>query len=118
VDPQARSPGVGEELVRRLSEHFKARGASYLDLSVLHDNDQAIALYEKLGFVRIPFFSVKRKNSINERFFATPPEDYDVLNPYARIIIDEARRRGIGVQITDGAGGFFASRTAPVDPLP
>ncbi|HZH05327.1 MAG TPA: N-acetylglutaminylglutamine synthetase [Lautropia sp.] len=107
VDPQARFPGVGEELVRRLSEHFKARGAAYLDLSVLHDNEQAISLYEKLGFVRIPFFSVKRKNSINERFFATPPEDYDVLNPYARIIIDEARRRGIGVQITDGAGGFF-----------
>ena len=107
VDPQARFPGVGEELVRRLSEHFKARGASYLDLSVLHDNDQAIALYEKLGFVRVPFFSVKRKNSINERFFATPPEGYDALNPYARIIIDEARRRGIGVEVTDGAGGFF-----------
>lgn len=108
VDPQARSPGIGEELVRRLAEHFKARGAPYMDLSVLYDNEQAIALYEKLGFVRVPFFSVKRKNSINERFFATPqPEEYEALNPYARIIVDEARRRGIGVEITDGAGGFF-----------
>ncbi len=107
VDPQARFPGIGEELVRRLTEHFKARGAAYMDLSVLHDNEQAIALYEKLGFVRIPIFSVKRKNSINERFFATPPENYDELNPYARIIIDEARRRGIGVEVTDGQGGFF-----------
>ena len=107
VDPQARFPGVGEELVRRLTEHFKARGAAFMDLSVLHDNAQAIALYEKLGFVRVPIFSVKRKNPINERFFATPPEDYRELNPYARIIIDEARRRGIGVEVTDGAGGFF-----------
>ncbi len=108
VDPQARFPGIGEELVRRLAEHFKARGAPFMDLSVLYDNEQAIALYEKLGFVRVPFFSVKRKNSINERFFATPqPEQYDALNPYARIIVDEARRRGIGVEITDGAGGFF-----------
>ena len=107
VDPQARFPGVGEELVRRLAEHFKARGAAFMDLSVLHDNEQAIALYDKLGFVRMPIFSVKRKNPINERFFATPPEDYGDLNPYARIIIDEARRRGIGVEVTDAAGGFF-----------
>ncbi len=54
VDPQARQPGIGEALVRRLAEHFKARGAAYLDLSVLHDNEQAIALYEKLGFARVP----------------------------------------------------------------
>ncbi len=107
VDPQARFPGVGEELVRRLAEHFKARGAAFMDLSVLHDNAHAIALYEKLGFIRMPLFSVKRKNPINERFFATPPEDYGELNPYARIIIDEARRRGIGVEVTDAAGGFF-----------
>ncbi|MEO6270545.1 MAG: N-acetylglutaminylglutamine synthetase, partial [Lautropia sp.] len=107
VDPQSLFPGVGEELVRRLTEHYKARGAAFMDLSVLHDNDQAIALYEKLGFVRVPIFSVKRKNPINERFFATPPEDYGDLNPYARIIIDEARRRGIGVEVTDAAGGFF-----------
>lgn len=107
VDPHALFPGVGEELVRRLTEHYKARGAAFMDLSVLHDNEQAIALYEKLGFVRVPIFSVKRKNPINERFFATPPEDYGDLNPYARIIIDEARRRGIGVEVTDAAGGFF-----------
>ena len=107
VDPQARFPGVGEELVRRLSEHFKARGAAFMDLSVLHDNTQAISLYEKIGFVRMPIFAVKRKNPINERLFAAPPENYGDLNPYARIIIDEARRRGIGVEVTDAVGGFF-----------
>jgi GNAT-family acetyltransferase (TIGR03103 family) len=107
VDPQARHPGIGEMLVRRLAEHFHARGAASMDLSVIHDNAQAIALYEKLGFRRVPVFAVKRKNSINEKLFASPLEDYDVLNPYARIIVDEARRRGIHAEVTDAEGGFF-----------
>ena len=106
VDPQARQPGIGEALVRRLAEHFKARGAAFLDLSVLHDNEQAIALYEKLGFRRIPVFAVKRKNPINERLFTGPSGD-EGLNPYARIIVDEARRRGIHAEIMDAEGGFF-----------
>jgi len=106
VDPQAQPPGIGEALVRRLAEHSKARGATCLDLSVLHDNDQAIALYEKLGFVRVPFFTLKRRNPINERLFAGPAVA-EKLNPYATIIINEARRRGIAVEVTDAEGGFF-----------
>jgi GNAT-family acetyltransferase (TIGR03103 family) len=106
VDAQAGQPGIGEALVRRLAEHMKARGATYMDLSVVHDNEQAIALYEKLGFRRVPFFAVKRKNPINEPLFAGPAPA-EALNPYARIIIDEARRRGIGVEIIDAEGGFF-----------
>ena len=107
VDPQARHPGIGEMLVRRLAEHFKARGAACLDLSVMHDNAQAIALYEKLGFRRVPVFAVKRKNVINERLYASPLAEYDALNPYARLIVDEARRRGVQVEILDAEGGFF-----------
>lgn len=107
VDPQATQPGIGEALVRRLAEHFQTRGAAYLDLSVIHDNDQAIALYEKLGFARVPVFAVKRKNEINESLFTAPGAEDDALNPYARIIVDEARRRGIGVEIVDAEGGFF-----------
>ncbi|MEO9336052.1 N-acetylglutaminylglutamine synthetase [Mesorhizobium sp. SB112] len=107
VDPQARHPGIGEMLVRRLAEHFQARGASYVDLSVMHDNKLAIKLYEKLGFKRVPVFTVKRKNSINEQLFAAPLASYDALNPYARLIVDEARRRGVMVEITDAEGGFF-----------
>nr|WP_244444253.1 N-acetylglutaminylglutamine synthetase [Lutibaculum baratangense] len=106
VDPQAALPGIGEALVRRLSEHFRSRGCSYMDLSVLHDNDMAIALYEKLGFYRVPYFAVKRKNPINEKLFVgEPPEEG--LNPYARLIVDEARRRGIDVEVLDPEGGFF-----------
>ena len=106
VDPQATQPGIGEALVRRLAGHFRERGAGHMDLSVLHDNDQAIALYEKLGFQRVPFFAVKRKNPINEKLFTAPVDDHG-LNPYARIITDEARRRGITVDVIDAEGGFF-----------
>ncbi|HEV7416297.1 MAG TPA: N-acetylglutaminylglutamine synthetase, partial [Tianweitania sediminis] len=107
VDTHSRHPGIGEMLVRRLAEHMQARGAAHLDLSVLHDNSGAIGLYEKLGFRRIHAFAVKRKNPINEKLFAAPLAEYDALNPYARIIVDEARRRGVRAEITDAAAGFF-----------
>jgi len=107
VDPQASQPGVGVALVRRLAEHFQALGAAWMDLSVMHDNEQAIALYEKLGFVRLPTFAVKRKNVINEALFTEHSAEFDKLNPYARIIVDEAARRGIGIELIDAEGGFF-----------
>ena len=93
VVPEANAPGVGEALVRHLVEHYFARGRIYVDLSVMHDNHEAIQLYEKIGFQRVPVFCVKRKNIINEQLYASNlPEEK--MNPYARIIIDEARRRG------------------------
>ena len=106
VDPQAARPLVGETLVRRLAEYFQARGAQHMDLSVMAENRQAIELYEKLGFTRLPVFTVKRKNAINEKLFVGEPPEA-LLNPYARIIVDEARRRGIGVEVLDAEGGFF-----------
>jgi GNAT-family acetyltransferase (TIGR03103 family) len=107
VAPQAPHAGLGESLVRRLAETFKGRGAAFMDLSVLHDNAQAIALYEKLGFRRVPVFAVKRRNVINEKLYAGPAPDDAGLNPYARIIVDEARRRGIQADVIDAEGGFF-----------
>lgn len=106
VDAQSRHPGVGETLVRRLAELFKERDSRFMDLSVMHDNDLAIGLYERLGFERRYTFSVKRRNSINERLFVGEP-GVEGLNPYVKIIVDEARRRGIGVDVTDAEGGFF-----------
>jgi GNAT-family acetyltransferase (TIGR03103 family) len=107
VDPQATLPGIGEALVRHLARLFEERGRNHLDLSVMHDNEQAIALYEKLGFERLPLFTLKTKNSINEQLYIAPPPEAQELNPYAKIIVDEARRRGIDVEILDAAGGFF-----------
>lgn len=107
VDPLATRPGVGEALVRALAGEFKQRALSYMDLSVIHDNEQAKALYYKLGFTDQPhFFSVKNKNAYNEALFIGP-ELEDKLNPYAKIIVDEARARGINVNILDAEEGYF-----------
>lgn len=108
VSPQAGHPGVGEALTRYLAELFHARGRAYLDISVLHDNLSAIALYKKLGFQNIQVFAVKRRNMINESLFTEPGPQADAnLNIYARIVVDEARRRGIMVEIIDAESGYF-----------
>ena len=107
VDPDATLPGLGQSLVRFLAEHYQARGRGFMDLSVMHDNKQAIALYEKLGFTRVPVFTVKCKNAINEPLFTEPAEDDSGLNVYAAIITNEARRRGIRVEILDAEAGYF-----------
>jgi GNAT-family acetyltransferase (TIGR03103 family) len=108
VDPQTPHSRVGEALIRWLAEHYQTR-VRYMDLSVMHDNEGRSRLYEKLRFRRLPVFAVKRRNVINERLFvgSDPAES---MNPYARIIIDEARRRGIGVEVLDAAGGVFELR--------
>jgi len=106
VDPQCPRPGVGEVLVRHLIEHFMSRGLSYLDLSVLHDNRQAKNLYAKLGFRNLSTFAIKRKNGINQPLFLGPGPEAQ-FNPYARIIVEEAHRRGIEVQVDDAEAGLF-----------
>jgi ribosomal protein S18 acetylase RimI-like enzyme len=106
VDPQAPHPGVGEALVRATADHFKARGRAFMDLSVLHDNACAIALYEKLGFVRVPVFSVKTRSAINERLFIGLQSEKP-LGPCAAIITNEARRRGIAVEVLDAKTGYL-----------
>jgi len=106
VDPQANYPGIGIELVRRLAEHYFTKGRSFVDASVIHDNTSAIQLYTKIGFQRIPAFCIKRKNPINQRLYIAPnPEN--ALNPYAKIIVDEARNRGILIDIIDEKYGLF-----------
>ncbi len=106
VDPAAVLPGIGEALVRHLARHFRRIGRSYMDLSVIHDNRQAKALYRKLGFEAVQYFAVKIKNAHNEALFLGP-ELEEKLNPYARIIVDEARSRGINVEVLDDEEGYF-----------
>jgi GNAT-family acetyltransferase (TIGR03103 family) len=107
VDPDCTIPGVGEALVRGLVERFQTRGRAYLDLSVMHDNRPAIRLYEKLGFERVPVFAVKRKNAINEPLFTGTPDDLEHCSPYARILADEALRRGVAVEVLDAEAGYL-----------
>src|SRR3954469_15039383 len=105
VHAQDAPPGTGEALVRVLAERYVGRGRSYLALSVMHDNAPAIALYGKLGFTRVAAVCVKRKNPINAPLYAARPPGLDDLNPYARIIAEEALRRGIRVEVTDAGSG-------------
>ena len=107
VDPDAGVRGAGESLTRAILSEMDRRGRQYVDLSVMHDNVPALRLYEKLGFERVPVMCVKRKNPINVTLYAPPAEGLDDLNPYARIIADEAHRRGIHVEVLDAEGGFL-----------
>jgi len=109
VSPTLCRPGAGGLLVRSLVEEFIRRGRAQMDLSVLHDNEGAIALYERMGFERVPELGVKRKNAINEKLFAPAQAEEELaqLNPYARIIADEAILRGIAVQVLDAQGGYL-----------
>lgn len=110
VDPQAKHPRVGLQMVQNLAEFYKTEGRSFLDLSVLHSNTGAIALYKKLGFEQIPVFCVKNKNAYNENLFLGPDLEKE-LNPYSTIIINEARRRGIRIDILDATDNYFKLST-------
>lgn len=107
VDTKARRPGVGRKLSLALAHYFKDLGRSFMDLSVMHDNDDAIALYRKLDFEQVPAYCVKKKNPVNERLFVGPEPNYH-LNIYAQVIVDEARRRGISVDVEDAEAGLFS----------
>ncbi len=106
-DPRAGLPGVGRALVAHVADHFLARGRAFLDLSVMHDNVGVIKLYEELGFERVPAFCVKRRNAINRDLYVGRQPDTK-LNPYARIIVDEALKRGISVDVQDAEYGYFS----------
>ena len=106
VDPQASAPRVGDTLTRELARHFRSLGRNFMDLSVMHDNDEAIALYRKLGFEQVPVYCVKNRNPINEALFVAPSIQ-EKFNVYAQIIVDEARRRGIRVDVVDAESGLF-----------
>lgn len=106
VDPQARYPGIGRALVAYAADHFAARGRAFMDLSVMHDNEAVIRLYEDLGFERVPAFCVKKRNAINQSLYIGK-KSVEGLNIYARIIVDEALKRGIAVDVLDQAEGYF-----------
>ncbi len=107
VDTKARRPGIGKKLSLALAQHFCDLGRSFMDLSVMHDNADAIGLYKKLGFEQVPVYCVKKKNTVNERLFVGP-EPNQHLNIYGQIIVDEARRRGISVEVEDEAAALFS----------
>lgn len=116
VDTTSGHRGLGRFLVVALARLLDECGAAFMDLSVMWNNEAAISLYEQMGFERVPIYGIKRKNAINEQLYAQPRiEGLDELNPYARIIADEATRRGIRVSVLDADTGYiqleFGGRT-------
>lgn len=108
VDPDSPHAGLGRFLTAELTRRLKEAGAAYLDLSVMWNNERAIKLYEKMGFKRTPVYGIKRKNAINETLYAPLQiEGLEELNSYARIIADEALRRGIRVTVLDPDTGYM-----------
>lgn len=106
VDPQCDMPGVGATLVQHLASELARRGRDILDLSVLPHSKGAIRLYESLGFEPVAVFAIKRRNRINEPLYVAQ-DVREGYNPYATIIIEEAQRRGIGVEPIDPDRGYF-----------
>lgn len=100
VDSESSVNKVGLTLMTQIIAYHQNQGHQYLDVSVMGSNDYAKALYMKLGFERTGVFCIKRKNAVNEKLF-TAEDDYDQLNSYNKIIINEAQRRGIGVDVID-----------------
>ena len=70
VHPDHRRKGIAEKLVVELVEALKKRESHCLTLEVRASNDQAKALYEKLGFFRVGL----RKN-----YYRNPKEDALIL---------------------------------------
>lgn len=106
IDPQTPILGIGEAMVCYLAKLYMNRGRSFMDLSVLHDNEHAIQLYRNIGFKDVPVFCLKKRNSINEQLFIGPEKE-ERFNIYAGIIVKEARRRGIDVEVLDAEEGYF-----------
>ncbi len=53
VTPFGRRRGIGEQLMRRVIDQARERGASVVQLEVIEGNDPALALYEKIGFEHV-----------------------------------------------------------------
>lgn len=70
VAPSARGRGIGRALVQHCADLAVARGATRLVLHTGDDMDEAVALYERLGFERL--------TDIEENFPFAPGEHYAV----------------------------------------
>jgi ribosomal protein S18 acetylase RimI-like enzyme len=63
VAPQDKGKGIGTILIDYIVEHCQAKEINYIDLYVDYFNKNAIKLYEKMGFRKIPrFYMIPRKD--------------------------------------------------------
>ena len=66
--PEHRRMGLGERVMQALLEYAESEGLCLISLEVRESNSAAIALYEKLGFlragVRKNFYTLPRENAV------------------------------------------------------
>jgi putative acetyltransferase len=65
VRPQYRGGGLAKRLIAHLAEHAAAHGVTLLRLETGVHQHAAIALYERLGFRRIPPFGPYREDPLS-----------------------------------------------------
>ena len=105
VNPDISTPAIGINLLHNIINFFYAKGRSFLDLSVYHNNKAAISLYEKMGFERTSVFCLKTKNTLNRNLYTGQQIETD-FSKYARVLIIEAQRRGIVVELLSEKNNF------------
>ena len=66
ITPEFRGRGIAKRMLTELLERGRELGATEFTLEVRVSNDEAVKLYEKLGFVR---------EGIRPGFYRNPPED-------------------------------------------
>lgn len=69
VSPAGRGRGVGDRLVEAVVQWAVEQGARTLRLSVMQDNPQAIALYERNGFAAVEALQDTATATTRERAF-------------------------------------------------
>ena len=52
VRPEYRGNGIGQKLLDKIKEYFKSENCTSIKLLVLSDNEHAISVYKKNGFLR------------------------------------------------------------------
>ncbi|WP_286339189.1 hypothetical protein [Ferrimonas sp. YFM] len=106
-------PEVSSVLVSELAKRFRAKGRNFLDWSIVHDEQDDCSLAEKMGFARVPVYSVKNRNAVNEPLYTSEAEcQPDSLSTQTLTLVEQARRLGISVQIHDPARELFSLQLA------
>jgi GNAT superfamily N-acetyltransferase len=65
VRPQFRGRGFGKQILNHLADHARAHGVCLLRLETGIHQREAIALYERMGFERIPPFGTYREDPLS-----------------------------------------------------
>ena len=99
VDPAARHPGIGEALVRRLAEYFHGpRRRLSRPLGSARQRSARSRFTKSWASSASPSSRSSARTRSTRRLFTGPSTRMKRLNPYAKIIVNEARRRGISGQ--------------------